>query len=75
MVELIKPILIKTEEKDLFRLSRMACAEAKKSLKTRQHGKPIWVRHTPYGYVVLVAFQRERLKHEERADVRKGKCE
>jgi len=68
-----KAIVIQDDNGDVVRLLRMGCAEAKKSLGTREHVKPIDFIKRDYGYIIVVQYP--NTLYGEHSVVRMGKRE
>jgi len=51
---ILKAVVIRDKNPDVYRLLRIGCAEAKKALGTREHVKPIDFIKREYGYIVVV---------------------
>ena len=68
---MIKAIVVRDKNPDIFRLVRIGCAEAKKALSTKEHVTPIDFINRPYGYIVVVEYL--NALYEKNPVVRKGK--
>ena len=51
---MFKAVIVKDSNADVYRLLRIGCAEAKKSLGTREHVKPVDFIKRSYGYIIVV---------------------
>lgn len=51
---MLKAIIVKDQNQDVYRLLRIGCAEAKKSLGIKDHVKPVDFIKRPYGYIIVV---------------------
>jgi len=65
-----KAIVIQDDNDDVTRLLRMGCAEAKKSLATKTHVKPVDFIKRDYGYIIVVELP-DKL-YEDHSVVRMG---
>jgi len=50
----LKAIVIRDDGSDVYQLLRMGCAEAKKSLGTKNHVTPVDFIKRSYGYIIVV---------------------
>ena len=50
----LKAVIIKDSNPDIYRLLRIGCAEAKKSLGTKEHVTPIDFIKRSYGHIIVV---------------------
>lgn len=50
----LKAIIVKDDSSDVYRLLRIGCAEAKKSVGTREHVAPVDFIKRSYGYIIVV---------------------